>query len=458
MISDFSGFGSHNPIKLTVDNLISQRHRFDTNPPYQRGLVWKSDYKGDLILSIFDGIPINVIHLVQKHVSNCNLRWVLDGKQRIETLIKFANNEFGVEVELEEGKVRKIFYKDIANPNDPAHDLLYAKFHEFQIDAVVWQPMTYERQKKLFERINKSVSLNNREQRYCGHYLTQKFLEFVIDNSLETSGLKSQIRDELKEDRRFATSTMVHSILLLAYGPRLDAKFCPQSYSNSYLNESATLLDKVLSEAGFDATKDFDMILIDKLGVSEQIKELNLAFRWIYQGINHKNHPKLGKNVDSTLVVDLAAFFIKQMQSKVLTNSYVEQHLDEICNMIVDFQTLRSGRNSELKAGTTDIARIRVRFETLDKLFSKHIRDVDPKNKGVPVQMETLARMNAPLFSPIDGQLLTDNNAQTDHVNPRSNSSETSYAILSDNDNRRKSDLTKQTIESQIKYVTENQR
>jgi hypothetical protein len=65
----------------------------------QRPLVWTELQKEQLIYSVFKGIQLPSVSLL-KHFTNYEERQyiyqVIDGKQRLTTLISFINNEFGV--------------------------------------------------------------------------------------------------------------------------------------------------------------------------------------------------------------------------------------------------------------------------------------------------------------------------------------------------------------------------
>lgn len=63
----------------------------------QRDLVWTELQKSELILSILKGIKIPPVSIVQyDHNDNSKELFVIDGKQRLTTIIDFINNEFPV--------------------------------------------------------------------------------------------------------------------------------------------------------------------------------------------------------------------------------------------------------------------------------------------------------------------------------------------------------------------------
>ncbi len=69
----------------------------DLNPSYQRGLVWTLEQKQALIETLSWGLGIPGVYLRKRRVlSHANEPYleVIDGKQRLSTLVAFFNNEF----------------------------------------------------------------------------------------------------------------------------------------------------------------------------------------------------------------------------------------------------------------------------------------------------------------------------------------------------------------------------
>lgn len=79
--------------------------KLNVRPPYQREFVWDQGSSNGgkkqkaLIDSIIKGYPINVMYWVKvdKNQAGEDLYECLDGQQRIITMCKFKNNEFGME-------------------------------------------------------------------------------------------------------------------------------------------------------------------------------------------------------------------------------------------------------------------------------------------------------------------------------------------------------------------------
>ena len=84
----------------TIESLISKYYNFGINldPEYQRGYVWDDKDRENLIDSIFNNIKIGEFalnHLSDKEWEEKGFSYeIVDGKQRLSTLIAFYENRF----------------------------------------------------------------------------------------------------------------------------------------------------------------------------------------------------------------------------------------------------------------------------------------------------------------------------------------------------------------------------
>jgi hypothetical protein len=74
---------------------------YDLDAPYQRGSVWTDEQRRDLIKSLHMGLPVGSITVSKlpwrDYLPNTQKGYrVVDGKQRIDTVRAFANDEFSV--------------------------------------------------------------------------------------------------------------------------------------------------------------------------------------------------------------------------------------------------------------------------------------------------------------------------------------------------------------------------
>ena len=81
---------------MTIQSLITDVFFFgvDFNPDYQRGNVWDINDKINLIDSIFNNNEIGRFCLNRREYNKDKLYEIIDGKQRLTTIIEFITNKF----------------------------------------------------------------------------------------------------------------------------------------------------------------------------------------------------------------------------------------------------------------------------------------------------------------------------------------------------------------------------
>lgn len=172
-----------------------QRQDIVLDPDFQRGSVWtKKKQKSELIESILMGIPIPIIYLFE---TKDGKKEVVDGRQRITTLIDFMNDGFLLAELRMLPKLNGSKFSEL----DP---LLQSTIEDYQIMAYVIQPPTPERVKfDIFDRVNRGgTQLNNQEMRnalYQGDATKllqemSKFSEFkkATGNSIKSTRMKDR--------------------------------------------------------------------------------------------------------------------------------------------------------------------------------------------------------------------------------------------------------------------------
>lgn len=106
---------SSQPI-LTVSNNIKKKNII-LNPDFQRGYIWKREFKDELIVSILSNYPIGNIILSQTKAAND----VVDGQQRLTTIydfIGYGKETHGIKNKQSVEKIKdiiKIYYKRMEN-------------------------------------------------------------------------------------------------------------------------------------------------------------------------------------------------------------------------------------------------------------------------------------------------------------------------------------------------------
>lgn len=126
-------------------------------PDFQRGLVWNPKQKSELIESILMGIPLPLIYVKEDEKG---VYIIVDGKQRLNTLFSFINNEFAL------GKLTILKDKNGCRFDDLS-PLEQNKIEDCSLTLHVIKAPTSDRVTfDLFDRVNRGgTRLNNQEMR-----------------------------------------------------------------------------------------------------------------------------------------------------------------------------------------------------------------------------------------------------------------------------------------------------
>ena len=140
-----------------LKKLVEERGEVVINPGFQREYVWKEKQKSELVESVLMGIPIPIFYLFEDKYGK---KQVVDGRQRITTLIDFLDNKFI----LKDLKILPILngkrFRDLESK-------LQGIFEDYQLFFYIIQPPTSERVKyDIFDRVNRGgTKLSNQEMR-----------------------------------------------------------------------------------------------------------------------------------------------------------------------------------------------------------------------------------------------------------------------------------------------------
>ena len=149
---------------LTIESLLHYNYFWgiDFNPIYQRGYVWDQKDKELLIDSVFKNIDIGkfvLINLSDREWLERGISYeILDGKQRLSTLIEFYENRFAYN-----GK----FYNDLSAKDKRAfknHMVSFAEVSEIDKKTVLRYFLILKRtgksmDKKHLEKVEKMLDL-----------------------------------------------------------------------------------------------------------------------------------------------------------------------------------------------------------------------------------------------------------------------------------------------------------
>jgi hypothetical protein len=146
-----------------IKRMVEDTEELVLAPEFQRRKVWETDQKHELIESLLMGIPIPVIYVFENELG---VKQMVDGRQRVSTIIDFMNNKFALN---NLGLLHQFNGARFAD----LPPLYRSKLERYQLLVYVIEPPTPERVKyDIFDRVNRGgTRLNNQEMRnalYCG--------------------------------------------------------------------------------------------------------------------------------------------------------------------------------------------------------------------------------------------------------------------------------------------------
>ncbi|MBQ7263595.1 MAG: DUF262 domain-containing protein, partial [Synergistaceae bacterium] len=129
------------------------------NPEWQRGYVWDRKRASKLIESFLKDIPVPVIYLAKRKDGRYE---VIDGLQRLTSVFKYFNNDYGLSPLELLGHLRDKRFKDL--PREFQKKLEKTTIRTFELSEKTPKEMMF----LIFERLNTGgVALNEMEIRNC---------------------------------------------------------------------------------------------------------------------------------------------------------------------------------------------------------------------------------------------------------------------------------------------------
>jgi hypothetical protein len=215
-----------------------EKGQVDLQPHYQREYVWelKPELPSRLIESLLLEIPVPPIYFGKLQGGKLE---VIDGQQRLTTLIKFVRNEFHLQRLQNMGSLNGKFFRNMSEEHQAK--ILDAPIRSIVIDAGKNQNLRYE----VFERLNRgSMGLNEQELRNCVY--RGQFCDLLAD--LEKEIVWRRIRGSEKPESRFVEREMI--LRIFSFANRLsEYKGKLKSFLNDYMGKYAPKGDDIPSQA-----------------------------------------------------------------------------------------------------------------------------------------------------------------------------------------------------------------
>ncbi len=203
---------SSQPFDWTISTLREkyERGQIDLQPAYQRGYVWdlRPELPSRLIESLLLEIPVPPIYFSKMLGKRLE---VIDGQQRLTTLIRFVRNDFALQRLQRMTTLNGRRFRDLSEEHQAM--VLDATIRTIVIDAGNNHNLRYE----VFERLNRgSMQLNEQELRNCVY--RGPFCDLLAE--LEIDPIWRKVKGGDKPEPRFLEREMI--LRFFAFANRID--------------------------------------------------------------------------------------------------------------------------------------------------------------------------------------------------------------------------------------------
>jgi hypothetical protein len=384
------------PLSLLIRNFLSDFDKYDFEPPYQRGDVWSKGKRRRLIESIIHGRKINPISVVQKGegLDNIGKYWMLDGKQRGRTIWMFAKggkDRFTIHLEIG-GKIEEVTYQNIVDRQHKSAECasFLEKFHNYQLDIQVYENMTSEEQRQLFEVINFSEPLRANEKLFLCKFVLCRILYRYLWNSVIYSGdLKNAFTDGLQKNRGETGTKYAHDIVYLTFGWDLEGEYIPRSLATNCIEDKSLkkMEERLHDTLHWDANTSISDDLIKKEfpdmydSLKKAVKCLSIV---LDKEAGKKGKHGGGKAFHRNTFLDTLVFFIRKIREGVLTESYVGKLQEKFHLFMRLYEALKSSSKADRKV-TVSVHEeyVKKRQEIVEGIFNGPYKVFQEVREGV---------------------------------------------------------------------------
>jgi hypothetical protein len=207
--------------------LMHKNKELDESPYYQRfNDLWSIEKKRLLLDTIINGydIPKFYFHYIisnENTLNQTNKKYaIIDGKQRLNTLVEFFENELALDETVKwldnpDILLKGVRYKDLSIRKELVE--LKSKIDNYQLDIIHVTTDEFDRIEEMFLRLNEGVPVNNAEKRNSiGGYLIEginklvKTSDFFV-NKVRFSNKRMEHQDLVTKLSLIEDSTLLES-------------------------------------------------------------------------------------------------------------------------------------------------------------------------------------------------------------------------------------------------------
>lgn len=336
----------------TIKWIVKNKSKLRFDLAIQRNSVWKQDQKSLFIHSLMYGFPFPPAYAQDSNDGNL---WLLDGKQRLTTVIEFVEDAYPL-------------YQD--TPDVFGYKVAGKKFSElpeqFQDEIVdtnftIWQMknMTTEERDEMFYRLNNGSALSKLE-------VTRSMYSELFAEVAEISDLPffaNEISLTPSARNRFVDQELVIQIAML-----LDKNYKLKGFGGTHIRDYVT----ALKENG-------EVFSEEMVSVYER---MSLYLEEAFDGFSKQERAKALKKINVPMV------FMQGIEA-VDMGMHPEQYGEFVKTFLIDEYTVDSSYGESCQSGSAKKENVSIRLKEIDKAFRKYVKKNPIKNDVVNEEVAT---------------------------------------------------------------------
>ncbi|MEP2237129.1 MAG: DUF262 domain-containing protein [Maribacter sp.] len=231
---------------------LANRDQLDLNPPYQRRSVWTASDRKFFLDTIFRNYPCPPI-FIHKTIDDNGLATyhIVDGKQRLETILLFAQNKIAIDKDYGDDRLNGLRFKKI----DSEMKKIFWNYN-VPVDFMDIEGLDIN---EVFDRVNRNSRNLERQElrhaRYNGWFIKEMEGEADDDEFWELIKVTNKTKA-----KRMKNVQLVSELLLILVKKQI------HGFSQDYLDENYAYYDSIEGEDG--------EFLIDVEKYNEQKKQV----------------------------------------------------------------------------------------------------------------------------------------------------------------------------------------
>lgn len=300
---------------------LHSNNQLDLDPPYQRRSVWSPKDRRFFLDTIFRGYPSPSIFLHKQVLEGKTTYSVVDGKQRLETIVRFADNKIAMEKKFGDSRLDGKRWKSIKKDETLAR-IFWDYVVPVEFTNIIDDTNLVN---EVFDRLNRNsrrlVEQELRHAKYDGWFIS--FVERESESSeWEELGVVTTARTKRMRDVQFLSELLI--VLLKNEVGGFDQNEINE-YDAEYddLNDLDTPLDDELVRKQFEATRKYLLELEHEAQiVSKYARDFtNLFSLWAVIALHHNNLPsnKEFSSSYATFMEEVNRYKNEEYLSKVTT-------------------------------------------------------------------------------------------------------------------------------------------